>query len=66
MYEPFTFDKFNEAALKKIVTDLNHLLYIDFKTFWATILYNPSLKICLSTCLAYLHRRWMNAYRYSK
>ena len=66
MYEPFIYKEENEIALKKIVTDLNHLLYIDFKNFWATVLYNPSLKNCLSSCLSFLHRRWLNCYRFSK
>jgi hypothetical protein len=66
LYEPFIFQEDSEIALKKIVSDLNYLLYVDFKNFWATILYNPSLKNCLSTCLSFLHRRWMNNYRYSK
>lgn len=66
LYEPFIFSDASEVALKKIVTDLNYLLYTDFKTFWATVLYNPTLKNCLSTCLTFLHRKWMNNYRYSK
>lgn len=66
LYEPFIFNDVSEVAVKKIVTDLNYLLYTDFKMFWATVLYNPSLKNCLASCLTYLHRRWMNNYRYSK
>lgn len=49
-------------ALKKMVTDLNYLLYLDFKSFWATILYNPSLKNCLTNCLKFFHRRCLNKY----
>jgi hypothetical protein len=66
LYAPFIYGETNEIAVKKIVTDLNYLLYTDFKNFWATVLYNPTLKNCLATCLAYLHRRWMNNYRYSQ
>lgn len=65
LYEPFIYTEASVVAIKKITTDLNHLLYVEFKKFWATVLYNPSLKYCLSTCLSYLHRRWMNDYRYS-
>lgn len=31
LYSPFLYDKYNEAALIKIVTDLNYLLYVEFK-----------------------------------
>ena len=47
LYNPFTYDKYQEAALRQILLDLNHLLYVPFKTFWATMLYNPYLKHCL-------------------
>ena len=47
LYEPFIYDKYQEAALRQILLDLNYLLYVPFKTFWATMLYNPYLKYCL-------------------
>lgn len=53
----------NTKVLRIITRDLNYLLNCDFKTFWATLLYNPSLKICLSTCLQNFHRQAFNDYR---
>ena len=66
LYPPFIFDQHQEAALDKIVTDLNYLLYVSFKQFWTTVLYNPTLKHCLSSVLSFLHRRWLNNYLSSK
>ena len=60
LYPPYK--RINNVALKKIVQDLNYLLYVDFKTFWATVLYNPSLKICLCSCLQNMHRKSHNLY----
>jgi hypothetical protein len=31
IYPPFIYQAINEAALEKIVTDLNYLLYVNFK-----------------------------------
>jgi hypothetical protein len=62
LYPPFTYDKFQEAALEKIVSDLNYLLYANFKQFWTTVLYNISLKHCLASLLSSMHRRWLNDY----
>lgn len=59
MYYPF---KAQEQAVRKILKDLNYLLYLDFKSFWATLLYNPSLKNSLTTCLQFFHRKWLNNY----
>ena len=50
--------------LRKMVMDLNYLLHLDFKNFWATILYNPSLKNCLTNNLKFLHRRCLNKYEF--
>ena len=60
LYPPFGID--HVKILRKIVKDLNYLLYSGFKNFWATILYNPTLKNCLNTCLQFLHRNWLNIY----
>lgn len=60
LYPPFGIDA--TRILRKIVKDLNYLLYLDFKNFWATLLYNPSLKNCLNSCLKFLHRGWLNLY----
>lgn len=60
LYPPY--NRINNLPLKKIVQDLNYLLYVDFKAFWATVLYNPSLKICLCSCLQNLHRKTLNLY----
>jgi len=51
MYPPYAFTTDSVKLLKKLLTDFNYLLYIDFKKFWATLLYNPSLKNCISNCL---------------
>ena len=61
LYPPFVV--LDVVVLRKVVKDLNYLLYLDFKNFWATMLYNPSLKICLNSCLQYLHRGWLNEYK---
>ena len=66
LYEPYIYNDINEAAVVKITLDLNYLLYVNFKEFWATVLYNPTLKRCLSSCLTNLNRRCMNRYEYSK
>ena len=65
LYPPFIYSDLNQAALEKLVTDLNYLLYVDFKTFWATILYNPTIKGALVSCISFMHRRWLNEYVYS-
>ena len=62
LYPPFATGADNVRILRKIVKDLNYLLFQDFKVFWATILYNPSLKNCLNSCLKFLHRGWLNDY----
>ena len=66
LYPPFSYEKYQEAALEKIVSDLNYLLYAPFKQFWTTLLYNPSLKHCISSLLSFMHRRWLNSYVNSK
>jgi hypothetical protein len=66
LYPPFIYAPNHLAALEKIASDLNHLLYLDFKAFWATLLYGPTLKPALASCLSFLHRRWLNAYLPSK
>ena len=51
-------------ALLKILTDMNYLLYLEPKNFWATVTYNISFQHCLSSCLSQLSCRWMNKYIY--
>ena len=66
LYPPFIHDANQQAALQKIVTDLNYLLYVNFKEFWSTLLYNPTIKGTLASVLSSMHRRWLNRYVNSK
>ena len=59
LYFPY---KLDPKSLRTLVKDLNYLLYLDFKNFWASLLYNPSLKNCLTTCLRFFHRKCLNKY----
>jgi hypothetical protein len=51
-------------AILKILTDMNYLLYLEPKNFWATVTYNISFGRCLSSCLSQLSCKWMNKYRF--
>lgn len=62
MYPPFVFTEGQEHVLRTMLKELNYVLYLDFKNFWATILYNPTFKTCIHSCLTYFHRRWLNEY----
>jgi len=64
LYPPFKIDSTSTKALLKILTDLNYLLYLDSKNFWATVTYNISFQHCLSSCLSQMSVRWMNKYTY--
>ena len=62
LYPNFQYSEDAVRILRTIVKDLNYLLYLNFKNFWATLLYNPTLKICIQSCLKSFHCRWMNEY----
>jgi|JI6StandDraft_1071083.scaffolds.fasta_scaffold03249_7 hypothetical protein len=49
-------------VLRRMLGELNYLLYLDFQEFWATVMYNPSLRKCLESCLTYFNRRKYNQY----
>ena len=66
LYPPFIHSPMQAAAIQKITGDLNYLLYVNFKQFWTTLLYNPSLRHCLSSLLSFLHRRSLNQYLASR
>ena len=63
-YPPYNISLTSTKALLKILTDLNYLLYLEPKSFWATVTYNISFQHCLSSCLSQLSSRWMNKYIY--
>lgn len=46
----------------KILGELNYTLYLSFREFWATVLYNSTIRKCLESCLTYFHRRKYNQY----
>jgi hypothetical protein len=61
---PYNFTNETINLLKKLITDFNYLLYIDFKKFWATLLYNPSLKNCISNLFETLSVKALNIYKF--
>lgn len=48
--------------IRKMLGELNYLLYLSFKEFWSTLLYSPSLKKCLESCLSFFNRKKYNQY----
>jgi len=63
LYPPFKISVNSAKALLKIVTDMNYLLYLEPKNFWATVTYNISFNRCLSSCLSQMSVKWMNKYQ---
>lgn len=62
MYPPYNVSEPSLMTLRTTLKELNFMLYVDFKRFWATLLYNPSFKVCIHSCIQFFHRKWLNDY----
>lgn len=51
-----------KLVLRRMVGELNYMLYLTFQEFWATVLYNSTFRKCLESCLTYFNRRKYNQY----